>query len=124
MTDMHFVSQGLSDLCRASGGRERDMRIWRIGDRGEDESERMTMSRSCGKTRVHGDGAGMDGVDEANDEDAEEWEAANAVLTAVFLSPDSVDALAAKIPFARETSDLQLRLVVSTSVTSIGTRVC
>jgi len=89
--------QALSGICRASGEGELDMRIWR------------------------GAGEGAGGV--LGCADGEE-EAAEAVLTAVFLTSDGADLLAEKIPFARETGDLQLRLVVNSETTNIGLCVC
>ena len=66
-----------------------------------------------------GDVRGDCAQDEAQDE-----EAAQAVLSAVFLTAESVDRLADRIPFARETSDLQLRLVVNAEPNSVESFLC
>ena len=100
--DETAVLEALSSLCRVGSEGERDMRIWRKS------SADGALSEADGKREIL----------------SEEPEAAKAVLTAVFLTTDSVELLAGKIPFARETGDLQLRLVVSNAVTNIDAFLC
>ena len=87
---MGSMHQALSGICKESGQGECDWRIWRNW---REESG------------VRGDGGSARAV-------AME-EAAEPVLTAVFLTPDSVDRLSSAIPFVRESADLELRLIVN-----------
>lgn len=84
------------------GQSKRDWRIWRRG-RGQWDAG------GCeGESESKGAGDDMDPLEEVEEVE----EVAEAVLTAVFLNADSVERLSSAIPFARESADLQLRLIV------------
>jgi hypothetical protein len=126
--DEAAVIEALSGLCAVRGEGEQDMKIWRKCP----PSPAALHHPHWGKHGGFGDeafvpgggGGGEDGAGAARDHGEEEEEAAQAVLTAVFLTPESVERLAEKIPFARETSDLQLRLVVNAEPNNIESFLC
>ena len=108
-TKKHFaLVQALSGLCKCGDKDELDMKIWRKTDASADSFL---------------GGGGLDAATaRATVDSSLEEEAAEAVLTAVFLTSESVSLLATKISFAIETADLQLRLVVNSEPNNIGER--
>jgi hypothetical protein len=133
--DEAAVMEALSGLCAVRGEGELDWKIWRKCPPSPAALHHPLWGKygGCGdEAFVPGGGGGGGGEGEslglgagaARDLGEEEEEAAQAVLTAVFLTPESVERLAEKIPFARETSDLQLRLVVNAEPNNIESFLC
>jgi hypothetical protein len=111
--DAAAVIETLSDICRASGEGNLDMRIWRETVTGGGSEDRGGGLESAAGV---GGGVTLSGGGEG--------ELAEAVLIAVFLTDDSVQALAQEIPFARETGDLELRMVVHPKAKNIDSFLC
>jgi hypothetical protein len=124
--DEAAVMEALSGLCAVRGEGELDMKIWRKCPPSPAALHHSHWGKhgGCGDEAFVPGGGGGGGGGAARDLGEEEEEAAQAVLTAVFLTPESVERLAEKIPFARETSDLQLRLVVNAEPNNIESFLC